>query len=61
MLCLYQRVVSGVWVEKFIKPAMGLIVVSATSIFILFATGCQPFHKLWQVLPDPGREYVSCR
>lgn len=56
MLCLYQRVVSGVWVEKFIKPTMALVITSAIAIYILFAVGCQPFNRLWQVLPDPGRK-----
>lgn len=46
MLCLYQRIVSGVWVEKFMKPTMALVVASGLSIYILFATGCRPFYRL---------------
>jgi len=58
MLCLYQRVVAGVWVEKFIKPAMALVAVSGLAMCVLFFVGCHPFNKLWQVLPDPGRKYM---
>ena len=54
MLFLYRRVVSIVWIKKFIVPAMALVGVTGVSIFIMFASACRPFHKLWQILPDPG-------
>ncbi|TAQ89063.1 hypothetical protein B7494_g2644 [Chlorociboria aeruginascens] len=54
MLCFYQRVVNGLWVEKFIKPAMALVIVTGTAIILTLSLSCRPFHKLWQVLPDPG-------
>lgn len=56
MLFFYRRVVSGLWVEKFIIPAMVVVVTTAVAIFILLGTVCQPFEKLWQVDPDPGRK-----
>lgn len=33
---------------------MVFVGVSGASIWILFASACRPFHKLWQILPDPG-------
>lgn len=57
MLFLYRRVVSVVWVKTFIVPTMVFVVVSAVSIWILLSTACRPFHKLWQILPDPGSTY----
>jgi hypothetical protein len=32
--------------------------VTGVSIWILFASACRPFHKLWQILPDPGSELI---
>ncbi|KAF9728338.1 hypothetical protein PMIN04_007725 [Paraphaeosphaeria minitans] len=55
MLLLYKRVVSVVWVKKFLLPAMIIVGISGVSIWILFASACRPFHKLWQILPDPGK------
>ncbi len=54
MLCFYQRVVRGLWVEIFVKPVMGLVLASAVAIILTLALTCRPFHKLWQVWPDPG-------
>jgi hypothetical protein len=59
MLFLYRRVVSRVWVKMFIVPTMVFVCVTGVSIFILFSTACRPFHKLWQILPDPGSMYSS--
>lgn len=58
MLFLYRRVVSGVWIKKFIKPIMFFIGVTGVSIWILFSSACRPFHKLWQVLLDPGSKSI---
>jgi hypothetical protein len=54
MLFLYRRVVSVGWVKTFIVPTMVFVGVTGVSIWILFASACRPFHKLWQILPDPG-------
>ena len=54
MLFLYRRVVSVGWVKKFIVPTMIFVGATGVSIWILFASACRPFHKLWQILPDPG-------
>ncbi|KAH7066947.1 hypothetical protein BKA63DRAFT_131649 [Paraphoma chrysanthemicola] len=59
MLFLYRRVVSLVWVKTFIVPTMVFVGVTGVSILILFAAACRPFHKLWQILPDPGSVYPS--
>ncbi|KAI1106975.1 hypothetical protein F4804DRAFT_256360 [Jackrogersella minutella] len=54
MLCFYQRVVRGLWVEKFVKPVMALVLISAVIIILTISLYCRPFHALWQVWPDPG-------
>ncbi|KAF1847796.1 uncharacterized protein K460DRAFT_352877 [Cucurbitaria berberidis CBS 394.84] len=54
MLFFYRRVVSVVWVNKFLVPTMVFVGGSGVSIWILFALGCRPFDKLWQVYPHPG-------
>ncbi|KAI1379367.1 hypothetical protein F4677DRAFT_442341 [Hypoxylon crocopeplum] len=58
MLCFYQRVVRGLWVEKFIKPMMGLVLCSAVVIIFTISLYCRPFQALWQVWPDPGPRCV---
>ncbi|KAH7246546.1 hypothetical protein BKA59DRAFT_455584 [Fusarium tricinctum] len=54
MLFFYKRVVRGLWVEKFVQPAMGFVLASAVAVILTFTLTCRPFHKLWQVYPDPG-------
>ncbi|EKG09755.1 hypothetical protein MPH_13188 [Macrophomina phaseolina MS6] len=54
MLFLYQRVVNGLWVAKFIKPTMFFVGVTYISIILLVSLVCRPYHKMWQVMPDPG-------
>ena len=56
MLFLYRRVVSVVWVKMFIVPTMVFVGVTGISIWILLGSACRPFHKIWQILPDPGSE-----
>lgn len=56
MLFFYKRVVNGLWVEKFILPAMVVVVATGVAILILLGTVCRPFEILWQVYPDPGRK-----
>lgn len=58
MLFLYRRVVGVLWVKKYIMPTMIFVGASGISIFILFSSACRPFHKLWQVLPDPGSRLI---
>jgi hypothetical protein len=33
---------------------MGLIVVTYITVVLTFLLSCQPFHKFWQINPDPG-------
>ncbi|KAL6705191.1 hypothetical protein ACN47E_007296 [Coniothyrium glycines] len=54
MLFLYRRLVSDGWVKKCIRPTMIFVGVTGVSIWILLASACRPFHKLWVILPDPG-------
>ncbi|KAF4467928.1 integral membrane PTH11 [Fusarium albosuccineum] len=58
MLCFYSRVVRGLWTERFVKPLMVLVVLSAVVIIFTLAFTCRPFHHLWQVWPDPGPQCV---
>jgi hypothetical protein len=55
MLCFYSRVVRRMWTEKFVKPAMAIIILSGVVIVLTIALTCRPFQHYWQVWPDPGR------
>lgn len=57
MLFLYQRVVHGLWVAKFIKPTMGLVIVTYISIMLILFCSCRPYHRMWIVYPDQGGEF----
>jgi hypothetical protein len=59
MLFLFLRVASVGWVNRFIVPVMVFVGTTGVSIWILFASACRPFHKLWQILPDPGSKYCE--
>ncbi|ODH38402.1 hypothetical protein ACO22_02353 [Paracoccidioides brasiliensis] len=54
MLFFYKRVVNGLWVEKYILPAQLLVGATGVSIMFLLGLTCRPFHKLFQIYPDPG-------
>ena len=54
MLFLYQRIVNGLWVEKFIVPTMALVVVTYISIMMLLFLPCRPYHRMWIIFPDQG-------
>ncbi|EKG16831.1 hypothetical protein MPH_05934 [Macrophomina phaseolina MS6] len=54
MLFLYQRIVNGLWVAKFIKPAMGLVVATFIAIMMILFCSCRPYHRMWIVYPDQG-------
>ena len=54
MLFLYQRIVNGLWVEKFIVPTMALVVVTYMSIMMLLFLPCRPYHRMWIIFPDQG-------
>ncbi|CAG9994670.1 unnamed protein product [Clonostachys byssicola] len=58
MLCFYSRVVRRMWTEKFVKPAMAVVILSAVVIVLTIALTCRPFQHYWQVWPDPGPQCV---
>lgn len=58
MLFFYKRLVKGLWVERAIYPAMALVGTTATAVLFTFTLSCIPFHKLWQVYPDPGGMFI---
>ncbi|KAI5463388.1 hypothetical protein BGZ63DRAFT_422749 [Mariannaea sp. PMI_226] len=53
MLFFYQHLVRGLWMERAILPVMILVGVSLIAVTLTFTLMCIPFHKLWQVFPDP--------
>jgi hypothetical protein len=59
MLFLFRRVATTGWVNRFIVPVMVFVGSTAIAIWILLASACRPFHKLWQILPDPGSKYLK--
>lgn len=59
MLFLYQRVVNGLWVEKFIIPTMGLVVVTYIAIMMILFLPCRPYSRMWVVFPDQGGVYPA--
>lgn len=54
MLFLYQRIVKGLWVEKFIKPAIFIVVAAFIAIMLILFCACRPYHRMWIVYPDQG-------
>ncbi|KAI0538364.1 hypothetical protein GGR58DRAFT_468131 [Xylaria digitata] len=58
MLFLYQRIVRGLWVEKFIKPTMVLVVASFIVIYLILFCVCRPYYRMWVIYPDQG-EYCQ--
>ena len=57
MLFLYQRVVRGLWVEKFIKPTIYLVIASFVAIYLILFCACRPYYRMWVIYPDQGRKY----
>ncbi|KAI1159214.1 hypothetical protein F5B18DRAFT_655883 [Nemania serpens] len=55
MLFFYQRVVKGLWVVKFIKPAMTLLGVTFVALFTALFAACRPYNRMWTVYPDQGQ------
>ncbi len=56
MLFLYQRIVRGLWVAKFIKPAMGIVIATFVTIYLILFCACRPYYRMWIVFPDQGRK-----
>jgi hypothetical protein len=55
MLFLYQRVVRGLWVEKFIKPTIYLVIATFIATYAILFGVCRPYKRMWIVFPDQGR------
>lgn len=56
MLFLYQRVFRDLWVAKFIKPAICLVITTFAAIYLILFCACRPYHRMWIVYPDQGRK-----
>lgn len=59
MLFFYRRLVGGLWVERFIKPAFIFVGATAIGVVLVCTTSCIPYHGFWQVYPDPGSKLRS--
>lgn len=57
MLFLYQRVVRGLWVERYIKPVMVLAGVTFVAVTLILFCACRPYNRMWTVYPDQGCRY----
>ncbi|KAF7550891.1 hypothetical protein G7Z17_g5398 [Cylindrodendrum hubeiense] len=60
MLFFYTRLTDGLGRPYRIRIQVGFALVIATFIasFLAIFLGCRPFHKYWQINPDPGN---SCQ
>ncbi|KAK7221830.1 hypothetical protein V2G26_009833 [Clonostachys chloroleuca] len=54
MLFLYQRVVKGLWVARFIKPTIYLVIATFVAIYLILFCACRPYSRMWTVYPDQG-------
>jgi hypothetical protein len=59
MLFLYQRVVKGLWVARFIKPTIYLVIATFVAIYLILFCACRPYSRMWTVYPDQGGE-LAC-
>ncbi|KAL2802330.1 hypothetical protein BJX63DRAFT_437976 [Aspergillus granulosus] len=56
MLFFYNRVTSGLFEQKIVRGCAIYCVISYLAVFMALFLHCRPFHKNWQVYPDPGRK-----
>ncbi|KAI0478651.1 hypothetical protein GGR56DRAFT_332227 [Xylariaceae sp. FL0804] len=54
MLCFLNRMTMGSTHHKVIKYLSIACAVSYIAVFCTLTFGCWPYHKNWQVVPDPG-------
>ncbi|VUC26223.1 unnamed protein product [Clonostachys rosea] len=54
MLFLYQRVVKGLWVSRFIKPTIYLVIGTFVATYLILFCACRPYSRMWTVYPDQG-------
>ncbi|KAH9884075.1 hypothetical protein F4778DRAFT_800406 [Xylariomycetidae sp. FL2044] len=57
MLCFFKRMTIGSTHNKAVNYISIACVVSYAAVFLTITFGCWPYHKNWQVVPDPG---VKC-
>ncbi|KAF1915508.1 hypothetical protein BDU57DRAFT_275566 [Ampelomyces quisqualis] len=55
MLVFLSRVTSGLPSAELIMPVFYGVIVSWLANILLFFTACRPFHRYWQIYPDPGK------
>jgi hypothetical protein len=56
MLAFLRRITNRLPSARFIKPIFYVVLLSWLANILLFFTACRPFHKYWQIYPDPGSE-----
>ncbi|KAK8076969.1 hypothetical protein PG996_003139 [Apiospora saccharicola] len=54
ILFLLKRLTRGLWVERLVKPMMAIVITCYLIIVVIVTTYRIPFHKIWQIYPDPG-------
>ncbi|RBR23972.1 uncharacterized protein FIESC28_03282 [Fusarium coffeatum] len=53
MLCFFSRMTFGAWYKYFVKAVSILCALTYVAVVLTLTLGCLPYHKNWQVLPDP--------
>ncbi|KAL2802821.1 hypothetical protein BJX63DRAFT_413792 [Aspergillus granulosus] len=56
MLFFYDRVTHGLFEQKIVRGCAIYCAASYFAVIMALFLHCRPFHKTWQVYPDPGRE-----
>jgi hypothetical protein len=59
MLFLYQRVVKGLWVERFIMPTIGLVIATFIACMLIMFCACRPYNRMWIMWPNQGCKFPS--
>ncbi|KAL4866577.1 hypothetical protein BDV12DRAFT_172676 [Aspergillus spectabilis] len=59
VLFYYSRIMSGVAQQKVIRVSAVYCGLSYIAVVLSVALHCRPFHKIWQINPDPGRECTA--
>ncbi|KAL2858615.1 hypothetical protein BJY01DRAFT_241944 [Aspergillus pseudoustus] len=61
VLIYYHRIMCGVTQQMIIRITALYCGLSFIAINLAIALHCRPFHKLWQIYPDPGLECSTQR
>ncbi|KAL4866581.1 hypothetical protein BDV12DRAFT_187336 [Aspergillus spectabilis] len=59
MLFFYDRITMGLVEQKIVRGCAVYCAASFLAVNLALVFNCRPFHKKWQVYPDPGRECTT--